>query len=274
MSSLRRLPETGIFCIQQQRSTGTQGICIRQQRSTGTGDVFIQQQRNTGAGDVFIQQQRNTDTKSTSGKRRNNWLATAILIVILGFIIAGPEVFHTYQTNKIAKTLTLSEPVTPTKVKPSKGFTVSTENGDFTVTFSSRGTDNDSTFETPEGYEILTVKYHVTVPQKALDTFPGQADENHLYTHWDSDRISPYCVTKDDSYLKPISNYDLSRVKHLEYSELEDNGTTDNIDSQNGTLSFLIKKNDFKGLLINELDPDTEVLANSYLVIGIPKQKK
>ena len=125
-----------------------------------------------------------------------------------------------------------------------------------------------------EGYEILTVKYHVTVPQKALDTFPGQADENHLYTHWDSDRISPYCVTKDDSYLKPISNYDLSRVKHLEYSELEDNGTTDNIDSQNGTLSFLIKKNDFKGLLINELDPDTEVLANSYLVIGIPKQKK
>ena len=132
----------------------------------------------------------------------------------------------------------------------------------------------DSTFETPEGYEILTVKYHVTVPQKALDTFPGQADENHLYTHWDSDRISPYCVTKDDSYLKPISNYDLSRVKHLEYSELEDNGTTDNIDSQNGTLSFLIKKNDFKGLLINELDPDTEVLANSYLVIGIPKQKK
>ena len=27
-------------------------------------------------------------------------------------------------------------------------------------------------------------------------------------------------------------------------------------------------------LLINELDPDTEVLANSYLVIGIPKQKK
>lgn len=217
---------------------------------------------------------RETATKSTSGKRRNNWLATAILIVILGFIIAGPEVFHTYQTNKIAKTLTLSEPVTPTKVKPSKGFTVSTENGDFTVTFSSRSTDNDSTFETPEGYEILTVKYHVTVPQKALDTFPGQADENHLYTHWDSDRISPYCVTKDDSYLKPISNYDLSRVKHLEYSELEDNGTTDNIDSQNGTLSFLIKKNDFKGLLINELDPDTEVLANSYLVIGIPKQKK
>ena len=149
---------------------------------------------------------RETATKSTSGKRRNNWLATAILIVILGFIIAGPEVFHTYQTNKIAKTLTLSEPVTPTKVKPSKGFTVSTENGDFTVTFSSRSTDNDSTFETPEGYEILTVKYHVTVPQKALDTFPGQADENHLYTHWDSDRISPYCVTKDDSYLKPISN--------------------------------------------------------------------
>ena len=195
---------------------------------------------------------RETATKSTSGKRRNNWLATAILIVILGFIIAGPEVFHTYQTNKIAKTLTLSEPVTPTKVKPSKGFTVSTENGDFTVTFSSRSIDNDSTFETPEGYEILTVKYHVTVPQKALDTFPGQADENH----------------------KPISNYDLSRVKHLEYSELEDNGTTDNIDSQNGTLSFLIKKNDFKGLLINELDPDTEVLANSYLVIGIPKQKK
>jgi len=53
MSSLRRLPETGIFCIQQQRSTGT-------------GDVFIQQQRNTGAGDVFMQQQRNTDTTKDS----------------------------------------------------------------------------------------------------------------------------------------------------------------------------------------------------------------
>ncbi|WP_455057700.1 hypothetical protein [Jutongia sp.] len=219
-------------------------------------------------------QRQTSSAQNNSGKRRNNWLVTAILIIILGVIIAGPEVFRTSQSNKKAKTLTLSEPVTLTKVKPSKGFTVSTENGDFTVTFSSRSTDNDSTFETPKGYEILTVKYHVTVPQKALDTFPGQADENHLYTHWDSDRISPYCVAKDDSYLKPISNYDLSRVKHLEYSELEDNGTTDNIDSQDGTLSFLIKKNDFKGLLINELDPDTDALANSYLVTGIPKQKK
>ena len=288
MSSLRRLPETGIFCIQQQRSTGTQGICIRQQRSTGTGDVFIQQQRNTGAGDVFIQQQRNTDTTTDSADgippgncHQKHFRQTPQQLARNSHFDRYSRIHHRraggipyLPDQQIAKTLTLSEPVTPTKVKPSKGFTVSTENGDFTVTFSSRGTDNDSTFETPEGYEILTVKYHVTVPQKALDTFPGQADENHLYTHWDSDRISPYCVTKDDSYLKPISNYDLSRVKHLEYSELEDNGTTDNIDSQNGTLSFLIKKNDFKGLLINELDPDTEVLANSYLVIGIPKQKK
>ena len=224
--------------------------------------------------DTSDAQRQTSSAQNNSGKRRNNWLVTTILIIILGVIIAGPEIYRSSQSNKKAKTLTLSEPVTLTKVKPSKGFTVSTENGDFTVTFSSRSTDNDSTFETPKGYEILTVKYHVTVPQKALDTFPGQADENHLYTHWDSDRISPYCVTKDDSYLKPISNYDLSRVKHLEYSELEDNGTTDNIDSQDGTLSFLIKKNDFKGLLINELDPDTDALANSYLVTGIPKQKK
>lgn len=213
------------------------------------------------------------NTSSDTQHFHKHPVITFLLILILIFIIVVPAVFSSY-TNRIkTDTLTLSETSVSKNIRSTEAIPISTENGRFKISFLSVSPDTDNAFETPDGYEILAVRYHVEVPPEALDAYPGQADENRLYTNWDYGTVLAYGVTKSGSYLKPVSEYDLSHVKNLDYEDEKVNGIGDAIDSQEGSLYFLVKKKDFKGLLINEIDPDTEALSHSYFVTGIKRQK-
>lgn len=213
------------------------------------------------------------NTSSDTQHFHKHPVITFLLILILIFIIVVPIAFSSY-TNRIkTDTLTLSETSVSKNIRSTEAIPISTENGRFKISFLSVSPDTDKAFETPDGYEILAVRYHVEVPPEALAAYPGQADENQLYTNWDYGTVLAYGVTKSGSYLKPVSEYDLSHVKNLDYEDEKNSGIGDTIDSQEGSLYFMVKKKDFKGLLINEINPDTEALSHSYFVTWIKRQK-
>lgn len=204
---------------------------------------------------------------------RNSRVVTIILVLILALAIIVPYSYATYVFHDKKQELILTDPSICENLKGSETFTIPAENGDFKISMTAVTRDTDKTFETPDGYEILTVRYHVDIPSGVLDIYPGQAKENHLFTNWMYGTVLTYGVTKSGRYVKPISEYDLSRVKNLEENEREKKGIGDTIDSQDGFLYFMVKKNDFKGILVNQMNPDTDALVASYLITGI-KQKK
>lgn len=220
------------------------------------------------------QQTRQNRTTSTPIRRfRDSRVVTVVLVLILALAIIIPYSYSTYVFHDKKQELILTDPSSYTNLRGSETFTIPTENGDFKVSMTGVTPDNDKTFETPDGYEILTIQYHVDIPSEALDTYPGQAKENYLFTNWMYGTVLTYGVTKSGSYIKPISEYDLSRVKNMEEGERQKKGIGDTIDSQDGSLYFMVKKNDFKGILVNQMDSDTDALVTSYLITGI-KQKK
>lgn len=219
------------------------------------------------------QTRQKKDTATPIRRFRSSRVVTVVLVLILALAIIVPYSYSTYVFHNKKQVLILTDQSIRTNLKGAETFTIPTENGDFKISMTAITPDNDKTFETPDGYEILTVRYHVDIPSEALETYPGQAKENHLFTNWMYGTVLPYGVTKSGRYVKPISEYDLSRVKDIEESERQKKGIGDTIDSQDGSLYFMVKKNDFKGVLVNQMDPDTDALVASYLITGI-KQKK
>lgn len=219
------------------------------------------------------QEQNEKETPSFSRRFRNSRLVTCLLLFLLVLAAAVPYSFssYTFQTKK--NELTLTEPSNYQKIIGKTPVTIPTENGDFKVSMISVSQDNDKTFETPEGYEILAVQYHVDIPSEVLEIYSGQAEENYLYTNWPYGTVRAYGVTKSGSYIKPISEFDLTNVKNLDEKTRQKLGIGDSIEAQNGSLYYLVKKDDFKGILINQTDPDTDVLTHSYLITGIKRNK-
>ncbi len=213
------------------------------------------------------------NTAAPAQRFRNSRVVTVVLVLILALAIIVPYSYATYIFHNKKQELILTDPSIRKNLKGSETFTIPAENGDFKVSMKAIIPDTDKTFETPDGYEVLTVRYHVDIPSEVLDIYPGQAKENHLFTNWMYGTVLSYGVTKSGRYVKPISEYDLSRVKNLEENEREKKGIGDTIDSQDGFLYFMVKKNDFKGILVNQMNPDTDALVASYLITGI-KQKK
>lgn len=199
---------------------------------------------------------------------RTNRITTVLLIIILPLMIVIPAAYSQYRFRAQKQELTLMNDTPVRQKKWTDSVTISTDDGDFKISVLSAEPDNDPAFETPDGYEVLAVSYHVEIPSNILEDYPSQENENRLYsyTHWQYGSVLAYGVTKSGSYLKPISDYDLARVKDVDYDAQKETGIGDTIDSQNGCLYFLVKKKDFKGILINEVDPDTDVLINSYLM--------
>lgn len=218
------------------------------------------------------QTRQKKDTAAPIQRFRGSRVVTVVLVLILALAIIVPYSYATYVFHDKKQKLILTDPSIRTNLKGSETFSIPTENGDFTVSMTEVTPDNDKTFETPDGYEILTVRYHVDIPSEALDAYPGQTKENHLFTNWMYGTVLSYGVTKSGRYVKPISEYDLSRVKSIEESERQKKGIGDTIDSQDGSLYFMVKKNDFKGVLVNQMDPDTDALVASYLITGIKKK--
>lgn len=216
---------------------------------------------------------QNKKTSTPIRRFRSSRVVTVVLILILALAIIVPYSYSTYVFHNKKQELILTDQSIRTNLKGSETFSIPTENGDFKISMTAVTPDNDKTFETPDGYEILTVRYHVDIPSEALDTYPGQAKENHLFTNWMYGTVLPYGITKSGRYVKPISEYDLSRVKDMEESERQKKGIGDTIDSQDGSLYFMVKKNDFKGVLVNQMNPDTDALVASYLITGIKRKK-
>lgn len=219
------------------------------------------------------QTRQKKDTATPIRRFRSSRLVTVVLVLILALAIIVPYSYSTYVFHNKKQELILTDQSIRTNLKGAETFTIPTENGDFKISMTAITPDNDKTFETPDGYEILTVRYHVDIPSEALDTYPGQAKENHLFTNWMYGTVLPYGVTKSGRYVKPISEYDLSCVKNLEENEQEKKGIGDTIDSQDGFLYFMVKKNDFKGILVNQMNPDTDALVASYLITEIKRKK-
>ncbi len=201
---------------------------------------------------------------------RSNRVLTFILVLLIAGSVALPFLYHTFITPQKKASLLVEDSVSPEECTASEGVVVATENGDFTITFSGATKDSDPAFETPDGYEFVAVSYHVALPEQVLENSPGQPDDNFLYTNWESGSILTYCITKSGSYLTPISGYDIGDVKGLDYDGREEHGISDEISFQDGTLYFLVKEGDFDGLLLNEIDPDTEILKQSYVVTDVP----
>lgn len=235
------------------------------------GQTVARPKQSAGPDTVPKAQKKNAP--SLTQRFRNSRIVTCLLLFLLVLAVAVPYGFssYTFQTKK--KELTLTEPSNCQKITGKTPVTIPTENGDFKVSMISVTPDNDKTFETPDGYEILAVQYHVDIPSEVLEIYSGQAEENYLYTNWQYGTVRAYGVTKSGSYIKPVSEFDLTNVKNLDEKTRQKLGIGDSIEAQNGSLYYLVKKNDFKGILINQTDPYTDALTHSYLITGIKRKK-
>lgn len=226
------------------------------------------------AGRNISQKQKQTDRKPKHTVLY--YTVTVILLVVVFLTAAIPFGVIVLTNQKGHDAMKQEQAVKPKKIKMGKPFSYQTaEDGECKITITGVTTDTDSALEVPEGYDMVTVRYHIIRPEDEASEEEMEDEElarqNPVCT---GIHMRPYLMTKEGAYLEPVSVYDIRERKGWDFDDENAVGLSERFQYRDGVIYFLVKKKDVKSIWISSFDYDKEeysetTLRESFQITGV-----
>lgn len=181
--------------------------------------------------------------KVVKTKSKHNGLFYTVVILLLVIIIGMPLQIQPLTRRSVEKKREeryLTEEVSVNLIQQGKWFAVEGENESITVTI-----DTANVVDVPEGinkdlYEMIEVKYHIG-DELSKDEQPYYSNEI---------RTDVVLTTKSGEILESVSPYALSNMNCFTEEEEYEKGVSASLQYKWGSIYYLVKKGDCKGLII------------------------
>ncbi len=201
---------------------------------------------------------RSTHVESPKKKRKSNPAITIFLVVLMiTTFLVTVIVVYVGQKN-VHESKIVKEPVGLTLCQAGDGFTYVSDYNKYDIFIDSVMIDEDPEFDLPKEYEVIEVNYRIE------RTYLNNG--GHDYDSYYEIRMTPYLETLDGSYLEPVSEYEIRRVKNIEdYEQADAMGLGSGFNHKEGKLYYYVKKDDIKGLYITSKDFNNETYKEGAL---------
>ncbi len=198
---------------------------------------------------------RTISDNATESIRNNKKITIVLLIVVVLTAVLPITIAYIHnETNYKARTQA-SYSVIP--IQQNETIVCPYEELHFQITITDAVVDNNPAYNLPTGYEILQVNYTVDLPENETQ-----------YYYKDSNRIPGiisadiFLCTMENHYVTAIRDYDMAELLGYDYKQLETAGISNGFDFLQGSIYFLVKKEDAKGLWIQTYKDD--VVTQTY----------
>lgn len=204
------------------------------------------------------------------------YTVTVMLLIVFFLTAAIPFGLCALKNQKGYEAMKQEQAVKPQKIKMGTPFFYQTaEDGEYKITITGVTTDTDSALEVPEGYDMVTVRYHITRPEDAASE--DKIEEEELARQNPvciGIHMRPYLMSKKGVYLEPVSVYDIRERKGWDLDDEDAVGLSERFQYRDGVIYFLVKKEDVKGIWISSFDYEEEeysetTLRGSFQITGV-----